>query len=512
VFVIPSSSLAATPTFVTTSTATLFLGYGQQITLNGSNDVTAYSPATYMYAAIDTSNNIHVYGLNLTSTTTPTPTQIGSLSLPLTAGAAVNTVICDSREASTNFFDASTVFVVLHIAGSSGCNTTGDVWEVVHYTDSSSTAPTVVAIKSTFFTPLYDSTGALTGLELFDATSGNLYLYASDSFTSPTTLVAGVTAASTILNAESVNGGAFTGNELFLSVTTAAGNYLYRLVHGATTATREYTATGTLTGVGVGDGVNVYFNDTVTAATSTTTLWAEPLAGGTPTELYTVSYPAGVSYDLLGANTSVLVFYSSTISGSSISSTLLTVPVSTLSATATSIGGPYTGLISSSNSFLQPVTGGDPSTDLVFVNVLDATSGGGGTTISYSSEVLTPTGTVKKALTSNSAFLFNAASILSGSAVQIAGITDTNGGYGGGTFNAVNLGTLASTALTTTGGAAYTVPAGFISGFGQLADTIGAGVFAPTGGSTGASMGGAYDLSKDLIVPISLANTNVTLF
>jgi hypothetical protein len=498
---------------VSTSTATLFLGYGQQITLNGSNDVTAYSPATYMYAAIDTSNNIHVYGLNLTSTTTPSATQIGSLSLPLTAGAAVDTVICDSREASTNLFDASTVFVVLHIAGSTGCNTTGDVWEVVHYTDASSTAPTVVAIKSTFFTPLYDSTGALTGLELFDATSGNLYLYASDTFTSPTTLVAGVTAASTVLNAESVNGGAFTGNELFLSVTTAAGNYLYRLVHGATTATREYTATGTLTGVGVGDGVNLYFNDTVTAATSTTTFWAEPVAGGTPTELYTVSYPAGVSYDLLGANTSVLVFYSSTVSGSGISSTLLNVPVSTLSATATTIGGPYAGSISSSNSFLQPVTGGDPSTDLVFLNVLNATSGGGGgTTISYSSEVLTPTGTVKKALTSNSAFIFNATSILSGSALQITGITDTNGGYGGGTFNAVNVATLASIALTTTGGAAYTVPAGFVSGFAQLSDTIGAGLFAPAGGSSAASMGGAFDLSKDLIVPISLTNTNVTLF
>jgi hypothetical protein len=491
----------------------MFLGYSQQITVNGSNAITSYSPAAYMFAAIDTSNNIHVYGLDLASTSAPTATQIGSLSLPLTSGAAVDTVICDSREASTNIFDATTVFVVLHIAGTTGCNTTGDVWEVVHYTDTSGTAPTVVAIKGTSFTPLYGPTGALTGLELLDSASGNLYLYADDSFTSPTTLLSGVTSVSTVLNSEAVNGGAaFAGNELFLSVTTAAGNYLYRLGHGATTAIKEYTATGTLTGIGVGDGVNVYFNDTVSAATSTTTLWAEPLSGGTPTKLYSVSYPATVSYDLLGANTSVLVFYSSTISGSSISSTLLSVPVTTLSTNATTIGGPFTGAIYSSSSFLQPATAGEPSTDLVFVNVLDVNSGGGGTTYSYSSEVVTPGGTVKKALTSNSVFLYDAASFLSGSALQITGITDTAGGYGGGTFNAVNVGTLASTALTTTGGAAYTVPAGYVSGFTQLSTTIGAGLLAPMGASSAVSDGGAYDLSKDLIVPISLTNTNVGLF
>jgi hypothetical protein len=510
VFVIPSSSLAATAAFVSTSTATQFLAYGQQITVNGSNAITSYSPATYMYAAIDTGNNIHVYGLNLTSTSTPTATQIGSLSLPLTPGAAVDTVICDSREASTNLFDATTVFVALHIAGTTGCNTTGDVWEVVHYTDSSSTAPTIVGITSTSFTALYDSSGALTGLEMLDSASGNWYLYASDSFASPTTLLTGVTALSTVLDSEAVNGGvAFAGNELFLSVTTGAGNYLYRLPHGSTTATKEYTAAGTLTGAGVGDGVNAYFNDTVSGTTSTTTFWAQPLGGGTPTELYSVSYPAGVSYDLLGANTSVLVFYSTTISGSSESSTLLTVPVTTLSTSATTIAGPFTGSIASSNSFLQPATPGEPSTDLVFVNVLNVT--GGGTTFSYSSEVLTPGGSVKQALTGNSVFLYDAASFLSDSAVQITGITDTAGGYGGGTFNAVNVATLVSTPLKTTGGASYAVPAGFISGFTQLADTIGAGVLAPIGGSA-ATVGGAYDLSKDVIAPISLANTNVALF
>jgi len=510
--VIPSTALSTPPAFVSTSAATQYLGYAEQITVNGSGVISAYSPAIYMYAGVDSSNAIHVYGLNLTSTAAPTPVQIGSLSLPLASGAAISTVICESRPANTNLFDPTTMFVVLHIAGTTGCNTTGDVWEVVHYADGASTAPTVVGITSIFYTPLYGPTGALTGLELFDSVSGNLYLYASDSFTTPITLVSGVTAASTILNAESVNGGAaFAGNELFLSVTTAAGNYLYRLPHGVTSATQEYTATGTLTGIGVGDGVNVYFNDTLSAATSTTSLWAEPLSGGAATKLYSVSYPSTVSYDLLGANGSVLVFYSTTISGASMSSTLYNVPVTGLSATATAIGGPYTGAIFSSNSFLQPATVGQPASDLVFVNVLNITSGGSGNSYSYSSELLAPTGTVKQALTSNSVFLYDGASPLSDSVLQITGITDTSGGYGGGSFHAVNLASLTSTAFTTTGGAAYTVPAGDAAGVSALSTTIGAGLLEPRGGS-GASVGLAYDSSKSLIVPIALTNTNVSLF
>ena len=510
VFVIPSASLASAPAFVSTSAATQYLAYAEQITVSGSGVISAYSPAIYMYAGVDSSNAIHVYGLNLTSTAAPTPVQIGSLSVPLLSGAAISSVICDSRAANTNLFEATTLFVVLHIAGASGCNTTGDIWEVVHYTDAVSAAPAVLGITSTFYTPLYDSTGALTGLELLDGVSGNLYLYASDSFTSPTTLVSGVSAVSTILNAQSVNGGgAFTGNELFLSVTTAAGNYLYRLPNGASTATQEYTATGTLSGIGVGDGINVYFSDTVSAATSTTSLWAEPLSGGAATKLYSVSYPSTVSYDLLGANGSLLVFYSTTISGASMSSTLYSIPVTSLSATATPIGGPYTGGLFASSSFLQPATVGQPASDLVFVNVTNV--GSGGSSFSYASQILTPTGTVKQALTSNSQFLFDAASPLSDSVLQITGITDTGGGYGGGSLHAVNLTTLASTALTTTGGAAYTVPAGDAAGAAGLSLSIGAGLLEPRGGS-GASVGLAYDLSKSLIVPIALTNTNVSLF
>jgi hypothetical protein len=512
VFVIPSAALTTAPAFVSSSTATEYLAYGEAITVNSGNVPTTYSPATYMFAAIDSSNNIHIYGLNLTSASAPTLTQIGSLSLALTSGAAVSTVICDSRQASTNFADPTTVFVVLHIAGTTGCNTTDDVWEVVHYTDSASTAPVVVGIATTAFTPLYGPTGALTGLELLDPVSSKLYLYASDAFTSPTTLLTGVTSASTMYQGDSVSGGfALTGSVLFLNVTTGAGNYLYRLPYSSTTATLEYTATGSLSASAVGDGTNIYFLDTTSAATSTSSFWAEPIAGGTASKLYNVSYGTGISYDLLGSNGSVLVFFSSTISGSGSSSTLLTVPVSGLSSSATMIAGPFTGGIYADSSFLQPTTVGDPATDLVFVNVTNVTSGGSGTTFSYSSELLMPSGTVKQALLSNSVFMFDAASPLSGSVLQATGITDTAGGYGGSTIGEVNLATLVSTPMTLSGGTAYKVPADFVIGAAGLSATIGAGILDPQSSAV-ASLGAAYDLSKHLIVPISVTDTSVGLF
>ena len=190
-FVIPSNALTTAPAYVTTSANAMSLASGRSITVNASNVVTAYSPATLMYAATDTNNNIHVYGLNLLAAQTPAATQISSLSLPLAAGAALNTVICDSHGSSSNLLQPTTLFVVLHIAGTMGCNTKGDVWEVVHYTDSSATAPTVVSITTTDILELYAPSGALAGLLLLDPASNNLYVYADDNFTAPATAIAG---------------------------------------------------------------------------------------------------------------------------------------------------------------------------------------------------------------------------------------------------------------------------------------------------------------------------------
>ena len=89
----------------------------------------------------------------------------------------------------------------------------------------------------------------------------------------------------------------------------------------------------------------------------------------------------------------------------------------------------------------------------------------------------------------------------------------SSGGYGGGTFYNVTpsslAGALGGTPFTTTGAAAYAVPANSLAVLVGQSNAIGAGALL----SGGASIGLAYNLSSNLIVPIgtSLTNTNVTL-
>jgi hypothetical protein len=99
---------------------------------------------------------------------------------------------------------------------------------------------------------------------------------------------------------------------------------------------------------------------------------------------------------------------------------------------------------------------------------------------------------------------------LAGNIWQVKGITDTGGSYGGGTINLVSVSSaLTATALTTTDGAAYTVPSGYyVTLVGFYGTDVATGALSePT---TGASIGAAVDVSKHVILPISLTNTNVT--
>jgi len=514
VFVIPSDALATPPAYVSSSANTMFLDYGLNVTLNGSNVITAYAPASYMFVATDGSNHIHVYGLNLASSTIPMPTQLSSLSLPLTSGAALDTVICDFHGSSSNILQPTTAFVVLHIAGATGCNTTGDVYEVVHYTDTSATAPAVVSITTTDIRELYAPSGALTGLVLLDPASGNVYLYANDGFTTPSIVItgAGITSIGTVYSGNSLasSGAAFTGTNLFLSVTKTNGvQYLYRLPYTATAATLEYTAAGSLTLNGPSDGTNVYFADTSAGAT-TQTIWQEPLDGGATTELYSYTVPTGGQpYQLIGSNGSLLVISGGSTNGGTgvLTSALATLPVGTLSTNTTALGSSYTGVVS---AFMGPTTPGTPSTDLVFVDVFNLSSNP--TVYSYSSEVLSPSGTVTRVRIANSYFLENSISLLSGSVLQLTGIDDNVGGEGGAAINALNIGTQVATPLKTSSGTTYTVPAGSIPGLVGESSVISAGVLEPVAAGFGNPAGLAVDLSKSLIVPIRITNTSVALF
>ena len=498
VFVIPSNALTTTPTYVTTSDNTTSLAAGQNVTVDGSNAVTAYSPATLMFAATDTNNNIHVYGLNLVAAQTPVATQISSLSLALAPGAQLNTVICDFHGSSTDLLQPTTLFVVLHIAGTTGCSTKGDVWEVVHYTDSVATAPTVVNITTTNIQELYAPSGALAELVLADPASNNLYVYANDTFTAPATAIAGggIAAVETLYSNNNVvaSDTAFTGTVVFLAVTTTGGTeHLYRLPYTSTTAMNEYTAVAALSLNGVTDSTNLYFTDNGKPQL----IWQEPLAGGTPTKLYSYTVPAeGEHYSLVGSNGSLLVMstYAYPVGGGIVSQ-LATLPVGTLSANTTALGNSVYGFI---DAALVETTPGTPSTALVFVSTESVNSTPGPPPPTYSSEVLTPGGTIQLGVSRNSAYADTGG--LPGYVLQVTGLQIQN--RENLSISAINLGTLAATGLSNPTGVA--LPIAMRPFLVPKSNLIGAG-------SVGAD-GLAFDLSKDLIVPIIIANTNVTPF
>jgi hypothetical protein len=120
---------------------------------------------------------------------------------------------------------------------------------------------------------------------------------------------------------------------------------------------------------------------------------------------------------------------------------------------------------------------------------------------------------VRQALTSNTYFLGSGStSTLSGSVLQVTDINNVDVGMGGGPINAVSLATLSPTALKTSGGTAYTVPNGSDPTTTGVSNVIGAGVAFPQAGASGNAIGLVYDLSTDLILPVSISDTNVTLF
>jgi hypothetical protein len=494
VFVIPSNALTSAPTYVTATANVMSLASGRSITVNGSDVVTAYSPATVIYAASDTTNNVHLYGLNLLAPQTPVATQISSLSLPLAAGAALNTVICDAHGSQSHLLQPTTVFVVLHIAGTTGCNTSGDVWEVVHYTDGPDTSPLVVSINTTSIQELYAPSGALSGLLLLGPANANLYLYADSGFTAPTAAISGgITAVATLYSNNNVtaSGVPFTGTVLFLAVSTTSGMQLYRLAYTGAPATREYAAAGNF-GSSASDGTNLYFTDNGTPQA----ILQEPLSGGPPLKLYSYTVPAqGEPYSLIGSNGTLLVMMTTT-RGIEPSSYLATLPVGTLSTHTTS-------LASFANEYaaagMVDATPGAASTGLVIINTESANARPGPPPPTHATEVLTPSGTVKAAIRGFDTYFAGGTSALSGYLFQV-GNDSWPAGLGPWTVSALNLETVTSSGLQTPGGG-FTVPNGEYPQFTGLSNFIGAGTFA--------GQGLAYDLSQHLLVPLVIPNSDV---
>ena len=521
-FVIPSNDLSATPIFVTKTAAgnqaVDVVGFSKNTTLNSSNVVTSTSPYALLYLAVGSDGNAHLYAVNLSDVSVaPSATQVSSLSL-----SSLADVCSIVGSAQTNLYDPTTLFVVLrtNAAGSSSCGKGGDVYQVVHYSDSSTTVPTVVDINiqtaapGSLFTALYQTSGALGGMVLLDST-GDLDFYTSDTFTSPTVLTSGVTSAFDLVDDSSVNSSGYLGaGTAFLAVTTGSGSSVWR-VPSSGAASTIFSASGILSVTGVADTQNVYFTDTVTPG-GTERIYQEAISGGTPLELYSATVAPGEIYFLVGSNGKSLVLTSTTVASTgtvptigSTSSSVLTLPVGS-AATPTVIAGPFSGMVSAA---MCPATFGNVASDDLLLNVTQTVTSGSTTTYSYSTEVLTPSGAVAQATLADSAFPgLPGCTGNFGTVLQVRGITDTNGGYGGATVSAFDLGTSSVTALSTTSGSGtYTVAAGDVAEGSFLSDDIGSGFVGPYSQPGSTSSGLAFDIAKTLIVPVTVQDSNVSV-
>lgn len=445
IFVVPSTAPDDTPAYVSYSDQSLNLGYGNGTALNASKVVTDYSPATFLFAALDASNNAHIYSLDLRSTAIPVPVQVSSLSMPI-GGLSIDQWICDSQSGFGNVLQPITMFVVLHLAGSAGCNTTGDTWKVVHYTDSGTTAPLDVSITSSSFTPLYAPSGALTGLLQLNAANHNLYAYSDATFTSPTAVITGggVSAVSSLYASGVTGAQVFAGTVLFLKATVNGTEQLYRLSYADRAAALIYTATGALDSNAVYDDSNLYFDDAPVTAGGVQSIWQVALTGGAPVQLFSETVPANFSpLGLVGANDSVLVVLSTTTPAVTYAGVLETLAVGGMSGTPQQLG-PSNQIM---DAFMLPTTPGMPPTDLVFADIYNDYGINGGPF--SSTEIFGVDGSVRQPLSANSSFLPYAATPQSGVILQRAGF-DSFGMNG--TLQVLNLSTLTTTILFTPDG------------------------------------------------------------
>jgi hypothetical protein len=526
-FVIPSfavgSSPAPTPSFITTAKPTLL---GATFTLVGTFTApTSVTPALLIYSAKGADGNLHLYGLNLTnptnSSTPPKPVQITNLSVK-----APN-VICAAGQSQSNLTVPTTLSVVIHVAtptATSSCASapTGTYY-LAAYTNSATTAPIVLKIPggtSTLSAITNDGafvalnnqpSGLLGGILYWDSVTHDENFYSTPAgFNSapskvPVTGVKGTPLA--CIGAVSLNGLNHLGGDYLAAVNTAKGYVSY--VFTPTGAANEFFA-GQASDC-VTDANHLYFLGTPTGLT-TGALYQETLSSLSPpaplTLLPGVTSSGAQQYSLIGSNTAVVVIEKFAFAGTTFSTTLETVPVGVKSTSAKTIAGPYAAA-SLWAGFLAAPTGQPAIDDQLFVSLRSETLSGT-PKVTYSSHLLAPSGV--SILTPPANTVWQAfgplTNELNGEVLEITGITDTDGGFGGASLHVWPVGHTSGLAITLTGGASYKVPATYIlSAAGFYGTVIAEGaLFSATNKP---SMGVAINASKTVIVPFSMTATNV---
>lgn len=453
-----------------TGTGVGIIDISEHLTLSGGtpNVLTAYYPYALIYWAVGNDGNTHLYGLDLTndSPSVPTPTQLSSFSV------ASASTICDYGQALTNTLSPSTWFIVIHLT-STTCGSTSDTYEVVHYTDSPSTAPTSITLPGTAgrslsgdLDALYAPSGALAGL-LF-VNGGTMYEFADDTFTSPTTVQTGITSSYKVYASTGIsNAGSYTGTTLFYSITTATGTNLFRVPYSGT-AGNVYSPVGSIGSLAVSDATNVYILD---STSSQTNIVQVPISGATTTTLTTFTTATLGTATLDGSNGTDVVFHQASVSGSAISSTLEYVTVGTSGQTPSSFANsaqnpnPISGALTVQ---LLSSTLGNYGGELVYVSAVNVAT----SSTTFATEVVSSVGdTISGGNILNNSVFLSRGTFLSQSILRVAGITDTNGGWGGGTLYNVDMASasLAATPFVTepSGTSSFVLAAGeSLSSFG----------------------------------------------
>jgi hypothetical protein len=522
-------STAPAPQWVAESAPAL-LGAGFAGFVSEATRPSSATPSTLIYAATGSDGSQHVYGLDLAnatgSSTPPKPVQITSLSVP------TSKTLCAAGQLETKLTTPSSLEVVVYVATPESGSKPGSVgyctgvpdgkYYLITYGESASTAPTAIDIpggSSTLspleydgsFAPLNLDNGNLGGLLYWDSTRKEERLY-NPAFTTATTLETGVVGTPlACVNVSAVTNGAqnFLAGSALDTVSTAEGFKSYQFVpSGEVFEFFAGQAAGCIT-----DPERLYFIGTRNGSTTSTLYEASLTSIGSPKTLLTgLTNSLSEGYSLIGANGSEVVLQKYSVSSSGAESTTIeTVPVGVTSSKATPIGGPYTGAVIT--SFIAPADGGPiTGVDWLMVTTLDETTSGSSVKMTYTSEALAPNGAgIVMSVPANTAFQSFGpfTSELEGDVLEITGITDTDGAYGGASLELVSVGaSSAPVKLTLSGGASYKLPAGYqLSTNGFLGTSVAAGgIYSLKGGP---SMGLALDALKHVIVPFSFSNTNV---
>jgi hypothetical protein len=503
-------SPAAVHTITTTPSRAVGIAYKYTFT---NNVATSALPDLLMYHSVGKDGNIHIYALNLSNTAAvPVPVQIGSLSL-----SPASKQICSGTAAQTSLSDPTTMFVLIEIApaGATGCGL-GASYEVVHYKDSRSTAPVVTSVTSNLFDPLYED-GELKGMVLFDFLTQSVNLYKNDTFDDPRVLTSGGIAFPVAL-ATIADGKLFGGAAIFLDVTSFQGSStLYRIESSNLTLTKIADARVTIGG-SIVDSANLYYADTTSPAT--TRIYQVALTGNTPKLLYSGAVGNEASaYQLIQSNGSTLVFqyeFEPETGGvpepTKAATTLFSVPVGRTSTRPAVIGGPYSG---TTVSFLDTLNALSAHGETVYATIRNQSGTGKSAKYKYSSVAIPIAGPYGQKPLENSAFAGDALDNSVGVVLQVKGITETDGGWGGGTMSQFDVDSTKSTTFTTTGGHDFVIPTGHdyyavILGF--FNNGNGAGSLFGLSQTLGPDIGLAMDLERSFLLSISVEKTNVVVY